>query len=216
MFGYAGKTLHIDLEEKKIKVKPIKEEFCKKYIGGNGFATRLLFDNTKSNIDPLGEENVLIFAVGPLTGTIAPTSGKYVVQAKSPLTGFIGESVSSGMWGQALKWAGYDAIIIKGKADKTPSDEILKSLVENGSSVNAQKLTEKVQGLSAGEYCHIPLGYYRVAPSGDQKFSPLILSFYKEEQTIHLNARFIDSQAEESQISFQVEAKKLEVMLGDR
>jgi aldehyde:ferredoxin oxidoreductase len=118
LFGYAGKILYIDLEQKKIEVKPINEEFCRKYIGGNGFATRLLFDNTKKNIDPLGEENVLVFAVGPLTGTIAPTSGKYIVQAKSPLTGFIGESVSSGMWGQALKRAGYDAIIIKGKAEK--------------------------------------------------------------------------------------------------
>jgi aldehyde:ferredoxin oxidoreductase len=77
-----------------------------------------LYDNTKPRIDPFSPENVLIFAVGPFAGTMVPTSGKYIVQAKSQLTNFMGESVSSGAFGQALKRAGYDAIVIKGKSEK--------------------------------------------------------------------------------------------------
>jgi aldehyde:ferredoxin oxidoreductase len=118
MFGYAGKILYVDLNHKRAKATAIKNGFCEKYMGGNGFAIRLLYDNTKPRIDPLDQENTLIFAVGPFAGTIVPGSGKYIVQAKSPLTGFMGESISSGAWGPALKRAGYDAVVISGKAEK--------------------------------------------------------------------------------------------------
>ncbi|RLI42557.1 aldehyde ferredoxin oxidoreductase [Candidatus Bathyarchaeota archaeon] len=118
MFGYAGKVLYVDLTRKKTKTRPIRREFCKSYIGGNGFAIRLLYDNTKPKIDPFSPENALVFAVGPFAGTMVPTSGKYIVQAKSPLTNFMGESISSGVWGQAFKRAGYDAVVIKGRAEK--------------------------------------------------------------------------------------------------
>ncbi len=118
MFGYAGKILKVDLTRRKTAIEPLKNKFCEKYIGGNGFAIRLLYDNTKSKIDPLSPDNALIFAVGPFAGTMVPTSGKYIVQAKSPLTNFMGESVSSGVWGQAFKQTGYDAMVIKGRAEK--------------------------------------------------------------------------------------------------
>jgi aldehyde:ferredoxin oxidoreductase len=118
VFGYAGKILKVDLTRRKTAIEPLKNKFCEKYIGGNGFAIRLLYDNTKSKIDPLSPENALIFAVGPFAGTMVPTSGKYIVQAKSPLTNFMGESVSSGAWGQAFKQASYDAVVIKGRAEK--------------------------------------------------------------------------------------------------
>jgi len=118
MFGYAGKILYVDLNSRKAKATVIKNGFCEKYIGGNGFAIRLLYDNTKPGIDPFDKENALIFAVGPFAGTIVPGSGKHIVQAKSPLTGFMGESVSSGAWGPALKRAGYDAVVIGGRAEK--------------------------------------------------------------------------------------------------
>jgi aldehyde:ferredoxin oxidoreductase len=118
MFGYAGKFLYVDLTHKKFKAEILEAGFCSKYVGGNGFAIRLLYDNTKAGINPLSPENVLVFAVGPFAGTMVPTSGKYIVQAKSPLTGFMGESVSSGAFGQTLKRAGYDAIVIKGRSEK--------------------------------------------------------------------------------------------------
>jgi aldehyde:ferredoxin oxidoreductase len=117
MLGYAGRILLIDLTRRKSKIENLQETFCAKYIGGNGFAIRLLHDHTPPKVDPLGPENAIVFAVGPFAGTMVPTSGKYIVQAKSPLTGLMGESVSSGMWGQNLKRAGYDAAIILGKSE---------------------------------------------------------------------------------------------------
>lgn len=117
MLGYAGKILYVNLTHKKTRIENLRNGFCEKYIGGNSFAIRLLYDNTKPKINPLEPENALIFAVGPFAGTMVPTSGKYIVQAKSPLTNFMGESVSSGMWGQNLKRASYDAIVITGRAE---------------------------------------------------------------------------------------------------
>lgn len=118
MIDYVGKVLYVNLTHQKSKTEVLETGFCEKYIGGNGFAIRLLYDNTKAGIDPLSPENVLVFAVGPFAGTMVPTSGKYIIQAKSPLTGFMGESVSSGAFAQTLKRAGYDAIVIKGRSKK--------------------------------------------------------------------------------------------------
>lgn len=118
MFGYAGKILYVDLTLKRFRDEPLKNGFCEKYIGGNGFAIRLLYDNAKPKIDPFSSENALILAVGPFAGTTVPTSGKYIVQAKSPLTNFMGESVSSGSWGPGLKRTGYDAVVIGGRSEK--------------------------------------------------------------------------------------------------
>lgn len=116
MFGYAGKILYVNLDNKKIKVADVTNGFCEKYIGGNGFGIRMLYDETRRGLNPLGPENVIVFAVGPFAGTIVPTSGKYIVHAKSPLTNFMGESISSGLWGPTLKRAGYDAVVIRGKS----------------------------------------------------------------------------------------------------
>jgi len=94
MFGYAGKILHVDLTNRKSSEEDIEEGWARQNIGGNGFGIRLLYDQAPPGVDPLSPENPLIFAVGPLSGTTAPTSGKHVVQTKSPLTGFQGEAVS--------------------------------------------------------------------------------------------------------------------------
>ncbi len=118
MFGYSGKILLVDLTTKKSTVKNTSEEFCKKYIGGLGFSARLLLDYTSPKIDPLSSDNVLTFATGPFTGTLVPCSGKHGVGAKSPLTQFIGESLSSSFWSVELKRTGHDALVIKGKAEK--------------------------------------------------------------------------------------------------
>ena len=118
MFGYAGKILHVDLTNRKSSEEDIEEGWARQNIGGNGFGIRLLYDHAPPGVDPLSPENPLIFAVGPLSGTTAPTSGKHVVQTKSPLTGFQGEAVSSGFWGPELKHAGYDAVVIKGRSEK--------------------------------------------------------------------------------------------------
>lgn len=118
LYGYSGKRLVVDLSGEKTRTEASSEAFYQKYIGGNGVGTRLLYDYTKPKIDPFSPENALIFAIGPFCGTPVPTGDKYVVHAKSPLTGFVGEAVSSGFWGSALRRAGYDALVILGKAKK--------------------------------------------------------------------------------------------------
>lgn len=118
MKGYKGKILRIDLTTGKIKRDTISEEFCETWIGGYGFAAKILWDELKPGVDPLSPDNILIFATGPVPGTILPTSSKYGVFAKSPLTGLFGLSISSGSVGQQMARTGYDMLIITGKAEK--------------------------------------------------------------------------------------------------
>ncbi|MCL5257439.1 MAG: aldehyde ferredoxin oxidoreductase family protein [Chloroflexi bacterium] len=114
--GYAGKILEIDLTTRSLHETPLDYDEARKYLGGSGLAAKVLYDRVGPEVDPLSPENLLIFMAGPLTGTPAPTSGRHAVVTKSPATGIFAESDSGGTWGQALKWAGYDGIIISGKA----------------------------------------------------------------------------------------------------
>jgi aldehyde:ferredoxin oxidoreductase len=116
MGGYMGKLARIDLSTGTVQEEEISEEVRRKYIGGTGLAAHLLRQSPFHAIDPLGPQNTLIFSTGPLTGATVPTSGRYAVAAKSPLTGVWGEADSGGRFGVALKAAGYDAIAITGKA----------------------------------------------------------------------------------------------------
>ena len=117
--GFAGNILRVDLAKKEVKVEPTPEAWMKEYLGGNGFAARILFDELKPGIDPLGPDNILIFATGALTGTLFPCSGRWGAYAKSPLTTAIwGEAHSGGYWGPELKYAGFDAVAIYGRAEK--------------------------------------------------------------------------------------------------
>ena len=119
MFSYAGKILRVDLTTGKISTEQLSEEMAKSYIGGIGLGIKLLMDNSKPGIDPFDPDNPLIFATGPLSGTMGPTAGNgYAVVSKSPSTGGVGEAKAHGFFGPDLKRAGYDAVIITGKADK--------------------------------------------------------------------------------------------------
>ncbi|HEX9014573.1 MAG TPA: aldehyde ferredoxin oxidoreductase family protein, partial [Chloroflexota bacterium] len=117
MGSFHGRLLVVDLSTRSSRVEPLDAALCQKYLGGVGLATRLLWDYSRPGADPLGPENPLVFAAGPLTGTMAPSGSKYAVATKSPLTGFIGDSLSSGGWPLALKRAGYDAMVVLGAAD---------------------------------------------------------------------------------------------------
>ncbi|USS40122.1 aldehyde ferredoxin oxidoreductase family protein [Thermococcus aggregans] len=117
MFGYMGKILRVNLTTGEIKVEELKEEDAKNFIGGRGLASKILLEEIDPKVDPFSPDNKLIFATGPLTGTTAPTGGRYMVITKSPLTGFIASSNSGGFFGPELKYAGYDMLIIEGKAD---------------------------------------------------------------------------------------------------
>jgi len=116
MYGYAGKILVVDLTSGDIQTIPIEEELARKYLGGLGINTKLLFEHTRKGIDPLGPDNVLLFGTGPLVGTFMPTASKTDVSAKSPITGLFGATSSGYQFGSELKYAGYDHVLIKGKS----------------------------------------------------------------------------------------------------
>ncbi|MDO9509542.1 MAG: aldehyde ferredoxin oxidoreductase family protein [Thermovirgaceae bacterium] len=112
------KVLRVNLTKGTVKEEPINKEWMKQYIGGRGYATKLLYEELKKGTDPLSEDNILIFANGPLTGSSVPTGGRYMVVTKSPLTGLIASSNSGGYWGAELARAGYMLIVVEGKAKK--------------------------------------------------------------------------------------------------
>jgi aldehyde:ferredoxin oxidoreductase len=116
MKGYNGRILRVNLTRQDHTVESPPEEFYRKYLGGRGFIIHTLLSETPKGIDPLGPENKLIFATGPITGYPLPGGVKTSVGSKSPLTGAPGESEAGGSWGTALKKAGFDAIIIEGAA----------------------------------------------------------------------------------------------------
>ncbi len=116
--SYAGKVLRVNLSEGTHRVEDLPQDKAKLYLGGRGLASKILYDELDPKVDPLSPQNILIFATGPLTGTTAPTGGRYMVVTKGPLTGTIASSNSGGFWGPELKAAGYDMIIIEGAAQK--------------------------------------------------------------------------------------------------
>ncbi len=116
--GYNGKILRVNLSDNSTSTEAIDEPFCRKYLGGAGFVSYFLWKELQQGIDPLSPANKLIFALGPLTGLQLPGSGRNCIGAKSPLTGGIAKSEVGEFWGAELNRAGYDSIIIEGKADK--------------------------------------------------------------------------------------------------
>ncbi len=116
MAGYCGTLLRINLSTETILKQDLDLDLARKFVGGRGLGTYFMTKEVDPQIDPFSPDNRLIFAAGPLTGTSAPTSGRYMVVTKSPLSGTIASSNSGGFWGAELKHAGYDMIILEGKA----------------------------------------------------------------------------------------------------
>jgi len=117
MFGYQGRILHIDLSSRTSRVEEFGEEFARKFLGGNGFAVKTLWDAVKPETDPLSPENVICIAVGPFTDTAVPSASRACIGTKSPLTGLFFDSTFGGSWPISLKRTGYDALVLHGKAD---------------------------------------------------------------------------------------------------
>jgi aldehyde:ferredoxin oxidoreductase len=111
-------VLRVNLSTGKIEKEPMDESFARKYVGGRGFTSRLQYDLIPVNVDPLGPENVLIIAPGALTGTSAAAAARFVVGARSPLTGILGDANGGGFFGAVLRRAGYSLLLISGQADK--------------------------------------------------------------------------------------------------
>jgi aldehyde:ferredoxin oxidoreductase len=118
LYGYTGAILRVNLTTGTITKEKISDELCRRYLGGSGFVAYYLWKELEGGIDPLGPENKLVIATGPVTGTPIMGSGRHSLGAKSPLTGGIALSQVGEFWGTELKRAGFDVVIVEGKAEK--------------------------------------------------------------------------------------------------
>ncbi|MGI9301274.1 MAG: aldehyde ferredoxin oxidoreductase family protein [Gammaproteobacteria bacterium] len=145
--AWQGRILRVNLTEGKAESEPLEMKWAKDYLGARGLGSKYLMENMDPKADSMSAENVLIFATGPLTGTMASTSGRYVVVTKGPLTDAIACSNSGGKFGAELKFAGYDLLLVEGKSPKPvyvhivddkaeilPADEIWGTTVWNTES----------------------------------------------------------------------------------
>ncbi len=147
---YANSILRVNLSTGEIKKEEIPEDLLRKFIGGRGLASYYLSQLMDPKAEPLSPENPLIFATGPLTGTPAPTGGRYMVVCKSPLTGLIASSNSGGHFGAELKRAGYDMIIFEGVSEKPvylsiKDDEVELKDAEHLWGLDTEEVTDRLR-----------------------------------------------------------------------
>lgn len=161
MYGWNGKLLRANLGKKSAVADSYGTSLAKDYLGGRGFAVKILWDELKSGIDPLSSENKLILAAGPLTGFALPSSGKLIVAAKSPLTGGYGDGNIGTQAAVQMRKAGFDAAIIEGKAEKPTvlvvQDELAEFLDANDlwglNSFQTERKLKETYGPAAGIIC---------------------------------------------------------------
>lgn len=165
MYGYAGRVLYVNLTTGKTRVEKLNDEYAKKYVGGIGLGMRLWLANSKAGVEPFSPENPLVMALGPISGTMFPTAGNgHAFVSKSPATYGVGESVAHGTFGAEMKRAGYDAIIMTGKAEKPVylwiDDDSVQLLDASGLWGKSPSETEDSIKAELGDY------YIRVAAIG--------------------------------------------------
>jgi aldehyde:ferredoxin oxidoreductase len=114
--GFCGKILRIDLTDRTVRTEHPGEKFFRRFLGGRGIIAYYLLKEVPAGADPLGPENKLVFSASVITGAPIPGFGRQSVGAKSPLTGLYGESESGGFWGPELKFAGWESVIVEGRA----------------------------------------------------------------------------------------------------
>jgi aldehyde:ferredoxin oxidoreductase len=114
--GYAGQILYVNLTDGSVIKKPLERAFALRYIGGRGFSSKILWDQLRPGTDPFSPDNIVILATGPLNGTPVPSASRLVAATKSPMTGAIGDASSGGYFAPELKYAGFDAIVFRGRS----------------------------------------------------------------------------------------------------
>jgi aldehyde:ferredoxin oxidoreductase len=114
--GYMGKYIEVDLSQDSIRVNDLDFKAARNYIGGKGLGAKILYDNVPSGTDPLSPDNIVLFMTGPLTGSRVQTSGRWCIVTKSPQTGIFTDSHIGGKFGHRLKRAGFDYVMVRGKA----------------------------------------------------------------------------------------------------
>ena len=162
--GWQGKILRVDLSNGSHEIEPLNMDWASDYLGERGLATKYLWESMDPTVDAMSPDNVLIFATGPLTGTMSSTSGRYAVVTKGPLTGAIACSNSGGKFGAELKFAGYDLLVLHGRAPEPvylhivddevqilPADEIWgRSVWETEAWVKAHHQNPQIKVASIG------------------------------------------------------------------
>jgi aldehyde:ferredoxin oxidoreductase len=152
VYGWNGKFLYVNMSKSKAAVTEYDAKIARRYLGGRGFAARILWNELELGIDPLSPENKLVFAAGPLTAFALPSSGKLVVAAKSPLTGGYGDGNVGTHAAVQMRKAGYDAVILEGKAEKPTvlliQDEIVEFLdAKDLWGLNSSETEKKLKGI---------------------------------------------------------------------
>lgn len=106
------------MTRRKIVREPLQKDFARLYIGGSGIGSKFLYDMVPPEVEAFDPDNIVVVGGGPLSGTLAPGSGRVEIISKSPHTGIYGDSNGGGFFTPSLKWAGYDIILVKGKSEK--------------------------------------------------------------------------------------------------
>jgi aldehyde:ferredoxin oxidoreductase len=182
MKGYCGKLLEIDLTNETSKEFPLKKTLLKKFIGGRGLGSKLIYDLLPPHVDPLSPENIMLILTGPLTGSAVPGSGKFVVITKSPVSGGFVDSYSSGRFAPELKFCGYDGLIIRGKAKEPMYVNLQNGKVEFTSArelwgkdtFDTEEQLREIHGTEIGCIC--------IGPGGENlvKFASINSDFYRQ------------------------------------
>jgi aldehyde:ferredoxin oxidoreductase len=170
--GYNGRVLRVDLGRQRWTEESLPQATVLGYLGGRGFTARYCYDEIPPGTDPCGPSNKLIFAVGPLTGTRMPSSGRYAVGCRSPHTGAIIRSISGGGWGAMLKAAGYDVLILEGRA----ADWTYLSITDRGVEFRDARrllglLTEDTEAAIAAELRDPHVKSAVIGPAGERLVS---------------------------------------------
>ena len=167
--GYTGQILHIDLSNRNITIENPPAEFYRRYLGGSALNLYYLLREIPARADPLSPENVMGLSVGVTTGTAISGNSRVTVSAKSPLTGAIGDSQAGGFWPATLKWAGFDGIIIKGRASSPVYLWIHEGEAELKDAAHLWgKITGETEALIKSELGDPKVQILQIGPAGEQ------------------------------------------------
>lgn len=166
MYGWTKKLLRVDLSTGETSLEEIDENTLHQYLGGRGLGAYLVYTEVSPGIDPLGPENILAFCTGSLTGVRVPTGGRSSMSTLSPLTGTIFDANSGSQFGVRLRWAGYDALVIRGKADRPVWLEIdvTGAKIHTATDLWGQEIPETVQQLKTKGSAVVSIG-----PAGENQ-----------------------------------------------
>ncbi len=168
MKGYTGKFLRVDMTTGEVRADVLSEDVARRFVGGYGFVAHILYNEVPEGADALSPENVLCLWTGPVAGTTIPVSSKYIMGARSPATGFIGFGIASGGVGSELKAAGWDGIVIKGKAPALKYLYIQNGTAElKDATPYAGKTTWETEELIRQELCDDEVRVSSCGPAGE-------------------------------------------------